>query len=92
MIKPRASNIIHGEAFDKVCEVLNRVHHVRCTDWDLCIPAVVWAYRIMCKTLTTQALLKLNYEAGALVSVEHAKMSPHITTPIDTMVHTNRNE
>lgn len=28
MIKPSVLNIIHREAFDKVCEVLNKVHHV----------------------------------------------------------------
>ncbi len=32
MIRRSAPNIIRGEAFDKVCKVLNMVHHVRCTD------------------------------------------------------------
>jgi len=30
--RQNAPNIIHGEAFDKMCNVLNRVHHVRRTD------------------------------------------------------------
>jgi len=39
-----------------------------------------------------QALLKLKYEAGAVVPVEHAKTSPCVTTPIDTVVCIDRNE
>lgn len=86
MIGPSALKIIHGEAFAKLCEVLNRVHHVRRIDWDLCVPVVVWACRTMSKTLTTQVLPKLKYEAGAIVPVEPTKTSPHIIAPIDTMV------
>lgn len=52
MIRQSVPKIIRVEAFDKVCEVLNTVHHVRCTDWDLRIPVVLWAYRNICKTLT----------------------------------------
>lgn len=75
MIKPSPPKIIHGEAFDKVCEMLNRLHHVRCTGWDLRILAVIWDYRTMCKILTVQVLLKLEYEARNVVLVEHAKPS-----------------
>jgi len=92
MIKHSVPNIIPGEAFDKVGEVLNRVHHVRCIKWDLRVPAVVWAYRTMYKTLTAQVFPKLKYEAGARVPMENAKISPRITTPIDTIVHTDQNE
>jgi len=92
MIRTRTPKIIHGEAFDKVCVVLNMVHHVRRTDWDLCIPMVIWAYRTMCKCLTTQALSKQRYEVGAIVLVEHANLSLRITTTIDTMIRTDWNE
>lgn len=92
MIQPSMPNIIHREDFERVCEVLKRVHHVKHTDRDLRVPMVRWAYRTMCETLTAQALLKLKYEARVVVSVEHVKTSPHITTPIDTMVPDDHNE
>lgn len=47
MIIPSVSKIIHEEAFDKVFEVLNTVHHERRTDWDVRVPAVLWAYKKM---------------------------------------------
>jgi len=86
MIRPSMLKIIQMEAFDKVCEVLNAVHHVKCIDWNLHVPVVLWAYRTMYKTLTTWALPKLKYEADAIIPMEHAKPSPHIVGPIDTMV------
>ena len=86
MIRPSVQKIIHGKAFDKVCEVLNRVLHVRRTDWDLCIPVVVWAYRTMYRTLTVQALPKLKYEEGVVIPMEHAKPSLCIASPIDMIV------
>ena len=87
MIRPSMPNIICMEAFDKVCEVLNMVHHVRHADWDLRVPTVLWAYWTMCKTLSTQALPKLKYEAGAMRPMEQMKPSPRIASPIDTKVH-----
>jgi len=92
MIKPSAPKTIHEETFDKMCKVLNRVHHVRRTDNDLRIPTVVWVYRTICKTLTTQVLPKLKYEAGAIIVVEHMKSSPCITTLVDMTVCADRNE
>jgi len=92
MLRPRALKIIHGEAFDKVCKVQNMVHHVRCIDWDLHILAVLWSYMTMWKTLTTQALPKLKYEAGAIILMEHAKPSLRIATPVDTTIHEAQNE
>lgn len=89
MIQPSMPKIIHGEAFDKVCEVLNKVHHVKHTDWDLHVPAVVWAYRAMCKTLTVQAFPKLKYETEDVVPVEHAKLTLRIIVPVDMTVRTD---
>lgn len=86
MIIPSAPNIICGEAFDKLREVLNTVHHVKCTKWGLRIPTVLWACRTMCKTLTVQELLKLKYAAGDIISLEHAKPSLCISRPIDMTV------
>lgn len=62
--------------------MLNVVHHVRRTDCDLHVPVVLWAYR----TMTMQALLKLKYEAGAIIPMDHVKPSLRIVARIDTMV------
>lgn len=86
MIGPSAPNIIHGEAFEKVWKVLNTVHHMRRTNLDMCVPIVLWAYRTMCKTLHAQALLKLKYEAGDVIPMEHAKPSSCIAAPVDMIV------
>lgn len=37
-VKTTMQKHIHTEAFDKVREALNAVHHVKWTDWDLCVP------------------------------------------------------
>lgn len=92
MITLSAPTIICMEAFDKVCEVLNTVHRVRRTNWDLCVPTVLWAYRTMCKTMTTQELLTLKYEADAVIPMENAKPSQRMAAPIDTMVRKARKE
>jgi len=78
------------EAFDKVCKVLNAVHHVKRIAWDLCVPAILWAYRTMCKTPTTWALPTLKYEAETVIPIEHAKPRPHTVAPVDTMVREAR--
>lgn len=41
--------IFHDKAFKKLGGIMNRVHQVRRTDWDLHIPAVQWAYREISK-------------------------------------------
>jgi len=86
------SKTIHAEVFDKVCDVLDTVHHVRHIDWDLHVPVVLRAYRTMCKTLTTKALPKLKYEVGAVILIEHVKTSLCIEAPIDMIVCEARNE
>lgn len=90
MIRPSTPKIICVEAFNKLCEVLNTIHHVKHTDWDLCVPAVLWTYRTMCKTLTMRALPKLKYEADAAIPMEHAKPSSCTVAPMDMMVHEAR--
>lgn len=46
----------------------------------------------MCKMLTAHALPKLKYEVDALIHMEHAKPSPCIVAPVDTMVYEARKE
>lgn len=72
--------------------MFNMVHHMRCINWDLRVLAVLWAYRALCKTLTTQALLKLKHEAGTIIPMEHGMPSPHIAAPTDTTVHEAQNK
>lgn len=83
---------IHVEAFDKVREALNTIHHVKRTDWDLRVPTVLWDYRTMCKTLTTWACPKLKYGANVVIPMEHAKPSLRIVAPVDTMVREAQKE
>ena len=69
---------IPGEAFDTVCEVLNKVHQVRHTDWNLHVPTVRWVYNSMCKTLTTKKIVRLRNRVGTVISEGHIMMNPHI--------------
>jgi len=92
MVRPSMQKNIHTEAFEKVHEALNTVHHVKRTDWDLSIPAILWAYRTMCKTLTRGELPKLKYEVEVLIPMEHAKPSMSIEALVDTIVHEAQKE
>jgi len=67
------------EAFNKVCGVLNRVHQVRQTDWDLRVPAIQWAYRDMCKNLSAEMIPKLRSKVDSIVLKER---NPHTIAPI----------
>lgn len=87
-----APKIICREAFSKVCDVLNKVHQVKRTNWDLRVPMVRWAYRTLCKTLTTREVPKLQYEVGTKIFEEDTKPNLHVTSPIDQMVREAQNE
>ena len=80
--RPSAQMVIHAETFNKVCEALNKVHNAQWTDWDLRVPAVLWAYRTMCKKLTAHAPSRLEYEAHVVIR-ENFKNPPKFTCIIN---------
>jgi hypothetical protein len=44
---------------------------VNIDDWDLRVPAVLWAYRTTCKKLTLKTPFKLVYDIEAVVPMEY---------------------
>lgn len=77
----------HAEAFNEVCEALNKVYNVQRSDWDLHVPAILWAYRATCKKLMDQTPSSLAYGANTAVPIEQSIPSPRIAASIDMTVH-----
>ena len=63
--------VTHAEAFNEVCEALNRVYNAQRSDWDLRVPAVLWAYRMACKKLTGKTTFRLVYVVEAIMPMEY---------------------
>jgi transposase InsO family protein len=67
---PQVNGIV--ESFNNILEtMLMKICSVNKDDWDLRVPAVLWAYRTNCKKITMQTPFELVYGLEAIVPMEY---------------------
>ena len=62
---------------------MTKICSVNKDDWDLRVPAVIWAYRTTCKKLTMKNPFKMVYGLEEVVPMEYLVPSLKIATFID---------
>eukprot|EP00253_Pinus_taeda_P020778 PITA_20778 len=77
--QPQANEIV--QSFNKALEnPVTKVFNAHRSDWDLCIPVVLWVYQTTCKKFTRQTPFMIVYVVEALMPMEYIVPSLRITT------------
>lgn len=75
-------------AFNKILEnALMKVFNAQRNDWDMHVPAVLWAYKTTCKKLTRQTPFRLVYDIEGVIPMEYIVPSLCIVTFIGMANH-----
>lgn len=76
------------EVFNKILEsALTKVCNAQRNDWDVCVPVVLWAYRMTCKKLTKQMLFRLVYVVESVMPMKYVVPILCITAFIGMVDH-----
>lgn len=64
-----------------------KICNVQRTDWDMHVPAVLWAFRTTCKKLTGKMSFKLVYGVEVVIPMEYIILNLHIVVLTDMANH-----
>jgi len=76
------------EAINTILErTLTKVYNAQRNDWDVHVPAVLWAYRMNCEKLTGKTSFRLMYGIEVVILMEYIVPSIRIATPTGMADH-----